>query len=1455
MKNLNLFLVFCTVCFVQMQVQAGEWSERRYFKTSGYGEWNVWYEYNYSTQTLWIGGEGPMPDSDQNNSRWWDYAYWYTFDHAAWKFHWLIDKFIDLLIGHPVKFEPVVWRNTGGHLDNTYAYPIRHLYIEKGITHVGAWCFQGLQLLETVEFEYRDHVSIGANAFNGCSKLTSLKFPYSMKSISIGNEAFKNCTGLKSVELSTEKGVSNAVTIGKAAFQGCSDMTDFSGDAEVMVTEIADNTFNGCSKLAHCYIAQDIKRIGDGAFYGCAGLTSINIPATVTSIGAYAFAGSGLTSVTLSNNLKNISDGAFADCTGLTFINIPATVTNIGAYAFAGSGLTSATVGSGDIGNFAFADCTGLTSVTVGSDVNSIGYSAFAGCTRLASFTNSKPVPQNIQVLTFDRVNLNGVTLYVPAKSDVIYTSTIGWMYFGRFGIIGSNVTREIPQSITLDKSSAVLPVGTSETLTAIFSPSHTTSNVIWSSTNPLVATVSANGEVSAIAPGEATIVATSVYGSKIATCPVTVIAHVASVSLNKSATTMLIRTSEILTVTVSPPDAINKEVTWSSSNPDVANVSNGVVTTNTGAGEAIITAATANGKKADCKVTVTIPAAGIHLNKSSVTLSVNSSETLMATVSPSDAVNKEVTWSSSNPEVATVSNGVVTAKAAGEATITATMADGKKADCTVTVIVPATDVILNKSSVTLSVNSSETLTATVFPPGATKKEVIWSSSNPVVATVSDGIVTAKSAGVADITVTTATEGKQAACQVTVPVPVTSVSFRSPAEFIVGMSAGLTATVLPPNAANKAVTWSSINPEVATVSDDGEVTANAAGTTFIKVKTKDGGKTDSCEINVRTSSDATLSSLTYNGSSVPEFDPGITDYMVTVENSIRNITINAEASYRTVFNVSGDIGKHPISVGENIFNVTVTFEGIPMKTYRLNVKRLSNDATLSNLTYDGSPIPGFDPACTEYTIAVGSDITNVDTKKFECETSHPAAKASMKYDALQYLFTIHVTAEDNATQIYRIRVTRLGSDATLYELIFNGSRIMGFSPATTDCTFAVPNEVTNIYEIIPKTSCPTASAVVEGSTRLNVGDNPFKITVTAEDGFQQVYLVNARRLSNDATLSSLTFNGTDVEEFQSDIFDYSFVVNHNVTSVSIGATANYAKAGVSGEGSYPVSVGVNSFPITVVSEDLTDTTEYIVTVKRLNGNTSLKEITVNDQNVVATNDSNYTIAVESDVKYITINAIATCQSAVISGDVGRRWTNVGDNIFTFTVTAEDTTIKQIYNLNVRRMSDDVSLETVTVNGTVISNDTITVDHSVSMATIAAKATHGLASVEGNGTYSLNFGTNIFPIFVTAEDTTQKQSYIITITRASLPFVEFPTTPTTIGINNVDGQDIKVYTSNNVLYASSPVAETVNIYTVTGKLLYSIQKPAGETALTVNHSKGILIIRGGSGWIKKLMFDN
>ena len=256
--------------------------------------------------------------------------------------------------------------------------------------------------------------------------------------------------------------------------------------------------------------------------------------------------------------------------------------------------------------------------------------------------------------------------------------------------------------------------------------------------------------------------------------------------------------------------------------------------------------------------LTVTCPGeavavTGVALDTATVTVIVEDTYTLTATVNPAEATDNYVTWTSSNEAIATVKEGVVTALAVGKATITVTTIDGGfTAACEVTVAPrPVTGVTLDKATATLEVKETVTLVANVAPANATNKDVTWTSDNETVATVVDGVVTAVAVGTANITVTTVDGSFKATCVVTVnPISIKGVTLdKTELTLDIAQTATLVATVTPADAANPALTWTSNNEEVASVAN-GVVTAVAEGEAIITVTTIDGGFTATCKVTV-----------------------------------------------------------------------------------------------------------------------------------------------------------------------------------------------------------------------------------------------------------------------------------------------------------------------------------------------------------------------------------------------------------------------------------------------------------------------------------------------------------------------------------------------------------------------------------------------------------------------------
>lgn len=470
-------------------------------------------------------------------------------------------------------------------------------------------------------------------------------------------------------------------------------------------------------------------------------------------------------------------------------------------------------------------------------------------------------VSSNTEVATVDG---NGVVTAVGAGTAVI-TAASGDKA-AAFAV--TVTTRPVAvTSVTLDKTEAGLQEEDTLTLSATVLPADATDkSITWVSSDEGVATVSSTGIVTAKAAGTATITVTT-SNDMTATCAVTVTAKpepitiidATSVSLDQTSATLYVDDTVSLAAIVTPADATDKAVTWSTSDDKVATVNESGIVTAVGAGNATITVTTVNGKTATFAVTVNtrpVEVASVSLDKTALDLYVNDSASLTAIVSPADATEKEVSWTTSNSSVVTVSDsGEVTAKGIGTATVIAA-AGGKTAVCVITVTakpVAVTSVSLSISSMDMYIDDSLTLTATVLPIDATDKSVTWSSDNAAVATVSDtGTVKAVSEGTAVITATTS-NGKTASCSVTVKkkiIEVSSISLNTAsADVYVDGTLTLTTAVLPADATDKTVTWTSSNTGVATVTSAGTVKGIKTGTATITAKS--GNKTATCTVTVK----------------------------------------------------------------------------------------------------------------------------------------------------------------------------------------------------------------------------------------------------------------------------------------------------------------------------------------------------------------------------------------------------------------------------------------------------------------------------------------------------------------------------------------------------------------------------------------------------------------------------
>ena len=685
-----------------------------------------------------------------------------------------------------------------------YRLAITTVIINNGVTSIGYWAFDGCAYLTSVTIP--DGVtSISDYAFSGCRSLTNITIPAGVTSI--GDYAFSGCRSLTNIT------IPNGVTsIGSAPFQGCSSLTNITISASV--TSIDDSVFNGCQKLiqinvdpsnsvyssengvlfnkgktelirypegkteASYTIPDGVTSIGNYAFSDCSSLTNIALPNSIISIGSYAFSHcNNLTSITIPDGVTSIANGAFGGCRKLIQINVDPSnsvyssengvLFNKGKTELIeypeGKAETSYTIPDSvtSIGNNAFAGCRNLTSITIPDGVTIIDYAAFYYCNSLTNIN----IPDNVTCIGASAFE------YCRSLTSVTIPNSVTSIGGAAFYFCSSLTTITIPNSVkridgfAFSNCSSLTNIALPNSIISIgnyaFNNCTYLKDVYYSGTEEQWNAIN-------IKNGNDCLINATIHFLGSGDVSVT------GISLDKASLAVTVDSSVQLNASVEPENAQNKTVYWESSNPAVASVSAGLVTAKS-KGTAIITARTDDGGyTATCTVTVSQPVTGISLNQSSISIIKGKTYQLSASIQPSGASNRNVTWSSSNSNIATVSSsGKVSAKAAGTATISVTTKDGSKtAKCTVTVKnepIKVTGVSLNRSQITLFVGKSENLTAAVKPSNAANKGITWQSSNTNVATVdSGGRITARAEGTATITVKTNDNGKTAKCTVTV---------------------------------------------------------------------------------------------------------------------------------------------------------------------------------------------------------------------------------------------------------------------------------------------------------------------------------------------------------------------------------------------------------------------------------------------------------------------------------------------------------------------------------------------------------------------------------------------------------------------------------------------------------------------------------------------------------------
>ncbi|MGN0474754.1 MAG: leucine-rich repeat protein, partial [Acutalibacteraceae bacterium] len=710
---------------------------------------------------------------------------------------------------------------------------------------------------------------IGESAFSSCSSLMKVTIPDSVTSI--GEYAFSSCSSLTNVTIPD-----SVTSIGARAFDSCSNLRSIKISNSIKV--ISSEMFSQCSQLSSVTIPDSVTSIVNRAFWSCIKLTSIIIPNSVTSIGSTAFYNCGKLTVYYTgteeewNNIS-IDNSNYANnplinatihynYTGASASSAPA------ASSGNASGLSAQAIGSIAVRTATFNDLipgTDYVMVAVKSatapdlfaadnllyiDQKTAGDSgtltfayelreeyesavikifgtAKTGIADAVVTAGKLPYTGEMQspIVT---VTLNGKKLVKDADytlSGTTEATEAGTYTFTVIGIGDYKGTVEGEFEITATEiktnvSEITMLKGTTFATQVWRYPAASTDKITYKSSDESIATVDANGVITAVAKGKATVTATAESGNS-AQIKVTALDSLrrptTSISINKSAYTLTIKRSK-LNPTVGLYASIKGDGTgklWYSDNINVATVNKSGKVTAVGEGTAKIYCRTADGStSAPCVITVNAFRIDSDNLRDNI-IYVNAGDKCKVNLNNTSA-SGEITWKSSNAKYASIdANGNVTALKKGTVTITATAPDKSKDTCKLIIVTPTDGVKMNKTAASIYTGKSVSLKASLTTRGS-NEPVFWTSSNTSVATVSSkGVVKGIKQGKVTITATTF-NGKKTTATVTVMTKAAELKFTkiTPALYMDGNTGKFTVAITSPATSNDTITWSTSNKSV-----------------------------------------------------------------------------------------------------------------------------------------------------------------------------------------------------------------------------------------------------------------------------------------------------------------------------------------------------------------------------------------------------------------------------------------------------------------------------------------------------------------------------------------------------------------------------------------------------------------------------------------------------------------
>ena len=656
----------------------------------------------------------------------------------------------------------------------------------------------------------------------------------------------------------------------RGCFEGCWLLTSINLSSSI--TSLESGCFEGCWSLTSINLPSSITSLGDDCFSDCSSLTSINLPSSITSLGSYCFSGcSSLTSINLPSSITSLGDDCFSDCSSLTGINLPSSITSLERSCFRGcSSLTSINFPSGitSLGESCFSECSSLASIELPSALTSLGENCFEKCSHLTSMLCLAVEPPNCILKEYtDTHNTslvnNTMSLYVPKESKEKYKQSNAWN--SAKGIYPLYPT----SSVSLVKEVSVDKAKPTKLEYTIMPENAGTKELEWSSENPEVATVDANGIVTGKKIGKTVITAKTKDGTDItASTTFTVLPLKVEAMTFAEPLVSIARTKDkTITLTLNSEEVDNKQMVWTSSDESVATVTQNLdssypleaIVTAHKIGKTTIKAEAQDGSgmSATCEVEVTpLMASDISLLTASVVKTIPTQ--LEANVSPAETDNKKLKWASLTPNIATVTeDGIMTGLKMGTAKVKAETTDGSNLSVVFEVQItglPVSTISLPAESSIIKTESMK-LEYSILPLVSDNQKLKWSSNATDIASVDEntGVITAHKVGDAVITAT-ATDGSGISASTkihVIPLKISQIEMSKEMSLLHSLSKQIEVKFTPELADNKTLKWISDNEDIATVNQEGVVTGVNVGSANITATTTDGTELSAtCKVTV-----------------------------------------------------------------------------------------------------------------------------------------------------------------------------------------------------------------------------------------------------------------------------------------------------------------------------------------------------------------------------------------------------------------------------------------------------------------------------------------------------------------------------------------------------------------------------------------------------------------------------